>query len=256
MSWYDYASRSAKQIRDIAAAGKAIAVLPVGSVEQHGPHLAVGTDSYLSQSYARMAMEKVGDTDATFLVLPGLMYALSVEHINLPGTVTLSPKTFLATLEDIGASLDRAGIQTLVFLNCHGGNEHILQVAARQIHLCGMKVLTVCIYSTGNAGIMGTLGAADYAVHADKTETSAMMALHPECVDMSAATPALDASIAKWAELADYKSDLIETWFAEDYAVEGVIGDATASNVEFGREWVRKMTDEIAKAFKVVAEIV
>ncbi len=250
MPWYEYASRSAKQIKEIVAGDKAVAVLPVGAIEQHGPHMPVGTDSYISQAYTRMALDKVGDTGATFLMLPGITYALSVEHIHFPGTITLQPTTLLATLEDIGASLARTGFKTLVIINGHGGNDHILQIAARQIHLTGINVYTV-----NNASIVQRMGAKPYWIHADKRETSTMLALFPDYVNMSAAVPALDKSVDKWAALADFKSDLIETWFTEDYAVDGVIGDASRADAEFGTEWLDGMTDGIAGALKHVAKM-
>lgn len=249
MPWHDYASKTAKQIEEIVAAGRAVAVLPVGAIEQHGPHLPVGTDSYISQSYAKLALEKTKG-EADFLLLPGITYALSVEHRRMPATLTLSATTVLAVLQDIGASLQRGGIGRLVLLNCHGGNEHILQVAAREIHGMGLQVYLV---DTGK--IMGRMGLESYAIHAEKMETSVMMALYPQYVQEGEITPKLDASVENWRRIADENADLIETWFIDDYAVDGVVGQPGAASPQFGRDWVEGITNDIAKALDYVASL-
>lgn len=238
---YEYQALTRDQITQIVAGGKAIAVLPVGSTEQHGPHLPVGTDSYTSAYYVRESLGKVKG-DADFLVLPHLFYSLSVEHISYPATIALSAETCLRVLSDIGRGLQRTGIQKLLIINGHGGNDHMLQVAAREIRALGIHV-----YCSSVIPLMDAMGVDPSAVHADKVETSIIMAIHPELVQRDQITPELDGSVDKWMRLSDFHSYVMETWFAEDVAVDGVIGAPTQASEEFGREWLAKLTDEMAK---------
>ena len=116
MPYCAYMSKTAGELQEMGKDGKAVAVLPIGAIEQHGPHLPVGTDTYTAQTLTDAAMPLV-QSPAQFLVLPSICYALSVEHIHVPGTITLSPVTLLHTLCDVGDSLLRVGIQKLVIIN-------------------------------------------------------------------------------------------------------------------------------------------
>ena len=117
---------------DLAGAITASTVVlqPIGSVEHHGSHLPLATDALVVDALARAVAGEAPDLD--MLVLPTLYYGLSTEHVWAPGTVSLSPSTLLALLDDIGASVARSGAKRFVFLNGHGGNTHLLRVAARQ----------------------------------------------------------------------------------------------------------------------------
>ena len=245
---YDYKSLSRTDVEEIVKGGRAVAVLPIGAIEQHGPHLPVGTDSFTSRAYADIVVKKVEDK-ADFLVLPQLFYALSVEHTNYPATLALGPETLLHVLKDIGAGLAKTGITRLVFINGHGGNDHLLQVAAREIYKLGVRCYISC-----SIAILDAMGVDPSAVHADKVETSLMLLLHPELVHRDRITPELDASKEKWMALADMKSYMSETWYAEDVSVDGVVGEPTLATEEFGEEVLTRLTDEMAKGIAYVLD--
>lgn len=245
---YDYMALSRPEICDIIAQGKAIAVLPIGSIEQHGPHLPLGTDSYTAAYYAKESLKKV-KADADFLVLPQLYYALSVEHITYPTTISLKPETMISLLRDIGEALRHTGFEKLLIVNGHGGNDHLLEVVAREIHKLGIQV-----FIGSYIAVAGSLGIDPLAVHACKVETSIMMQIHPELVHPEKITPELDSSVEKWKKLAECHSAVSETWFADEVAVDGVIGEPTKANLEIGREWVGKLTDELAKGIDYIVE--
>lgn len=249
MPYCEYLSKTAQELQELARDGNAVAVLPIGAVEQHGPHLPVGTDTYTAQALADAAMPLV-QSSAQFLVMPALAYALSVEHIHVPGTVTLSPVTLLHMLCDVGDSLIRLGVRKLVVINGHGGNDHILQVAGRELR--GRGLFT---YVVDGGAIRGRLGAADYAVHADMTETSLMMALHPELVRREKITSELDTSVEKWLQSADMRGDLISSWYIEDVSVQGVVGDPTKSSVDFGKTFLEGQARQIARALELAAQL-
>ena len=245
---HDYLSLTRCEIETIVKNGKAIAVLPLGAIEQHGAHLPVGTDSYTSRYYTDEALRR-SEADADILVLPQLCYSLSVEHANYPATIFLNAETLLALLRDIGQCLLNTGITRLLILNGHGGNDHLLQVAGRELYRMGLRV-----YATMYTTLMDTLKQECHAVHADKVETSLMLAIDPVRVRTDKITKETDASVEKWMQLADCHTVIAETWLAEDVAVDGVIGEASKANAENGKEWLETILKELVKGVQYVIE--
>ncbi|MBV7329996.1 creatininase family protein [Chloroflexi bacterium TSY] len=106
-----------------------VVILPIGSVEQHGPHLPVLTDSLIATNLTEAMLARL-HAEVQAWALPPLNYGKSNEHINFPGTVTLSASTLSVVLHDIGQSIHRADFRRLAFLNGHGGNVAVLEAAA------------------------------------------------------------------------------------------------------------------------------
>jgi creatinine amidohydrolase len=125
----------------VEASGRTGAILPIGALEQHGRHLALGTDTFIAAALA----QKVAEAFDWFL-LPPLPFGTSREHLNFPGTVTLTPGTLAAVVRDVAESLRGQGFRTLVVLTGHGGN-WILKPTVREINLTaaggGTRVLLV-----------------------------------------------------------------------------------------------------------------
>ncbi|MEP4114579.1 MAG: creatininase family protein, partial [Nitratireductor sp.] len=118
--------------RDSALAD-AVAIVPVGAIEQHGPHLPLSTDAVLAEEMARETASRVADAQA--LVLPAVAYGKSDEHLGYQGTVSLDAETLIAILTQIGRSIARAGVRRVVFLNAHGGNVPVLQIVIRRLRV-------------------------------------------------------------------------------------------------------------------------
>jgi creatinine amidohydrolase len=249
MPYCYYASKTAPQLQQLAQTGNAVAVLPIGAVEQHGPHLPVGTDFLSAQDITAMAMEKV-HSDAWFLVLPTVTYALSIEHIHVPGTITLQPQTLISVLTDIGDSLLRLGIEKLVLVNGHGGNDSAIGIAGRILRGRGLR-----LYMVNGGAIREALGAREYHIHADEIETSVMLASHPELVDTDSIRPELADSIGKWHQSADCRGDLISCWYIEDIAVSGVVGDPAKASAAFGTHFMDGQSERIARALELAAKL-
>lgn len=93
-------------------------IVPVGSIEQHGPHLPIGTDAYFGDCLGLRVAEKLGKT----LVAPTLRPGCSEYHMDFPGTITLSTETLMHVLRDVCVSLDRHGFENILLLPTHGGN--------------------------------------------------------------------------------------------------------------------------------------
>ena len=120
---------------DVAALPKdTVAVLPLGSIEQHGPHLPVSTDYVVATHIAQTAVGVVAAArTAPVVLLEGLAYTKSDEHAQFPGTIWLSWDTLMRVLIDIGRSLQTSGISRLLMFNAHGGNSALGQVANREL---------------------------------------------------------------------------------------------------------------------------
>ena len=155
------------------------AILPLGATEQHGPHLGTGMDSVLAETLCREVGERTGVP-----VLPALHYGSSAAHsARWPGTLALSPQTFIAVLSDLGDWLYRSGVRRLFLVNCHVGNA-APAACALDVLRCRYDDLSIALFNTGQLdaaiGAEFSRDAADW--HANAAETSLMMALAPDCV--------------------------------------------------------------------------
>lgn len=159
----------------------AVAVVPVGATEQHGPHLPVGTDHLLVETIAARAAIAAAER-ADVLVAPTLPYGFSAHHVGFGGTVTLSMRTLLGLLEDTCTSLLNCGFRRVFILNGHGGNDELIRVAAREVGVASRAVVAASSYwiiawdrlRAAHVDELGRLPG-----HAGAFETSLLAAAHP-----------------------------------------------------------------------------
>ncbi|MEZ3163750.1 creatininase family protein [Halorubrum sp. RMP-47] len=109
------------------------AVLPTGSIEQHGPHLPVSTDTLRADHLTAELVDAAGGFDLDLLRLPPLPYGQSEHHMRFPGTITLSTGTYVDVVREIGESVAEHGVERLLILNTHGGNREPLSIAADRL---------------------------------------------------------------------------------------------------------------------------
>lgn len=164
-----------------------VAVLPIGAIEQHGPHLPVSVDRDLVEAVIDRTLPHL-NPDQNVLVLPTIAISKSGEHDRHPGTLSLSADALLATLRDIGASVARAGVDRLVLFNGHGGNNAVPEIAARDLRVAHNMIVTTCSWFrfAEFESIMEST-AMSYDLHAGDSETSPMLVAKPDLVDMQRA---------------------------------------------------------------------
>lgn len=178
--WADYSSR------EFAALDRAnlIAVQPIGAIEQHGPHLPMSVDACTVDGVARRLAAAL-PADSPVLILPTQAVCKSDEHIDFPGTLTLSPETLLRVLTEIGASVARSGVRKMVFLNGHGGNIAVMDLAARKLRVDhDMMAFSVNWFGFGMPQGLYSPLESSHGIHAGDMETSVMLALDPANVAM------------------------------------------------------------------------
>jgi creatinine amidohydrolase len=166
---------------DIGGAGARVAVLPIGSFEQHGYHLPMTTDTVIACLIANQLAQAY-----PLLLLPPVTISCSHEHEQFPGTVSLSPATVIAIISDIRRSLERAGITRLVVVNAHGGN-YVLHNIGQEANTSGRRVAVFPGHDDWNkarqAAGMETDPHTD--MHGGELETSILLHARPDLVQES-----------------------------------------------------------------------
>lgn len=213
-----------------------IAVLPVAAVESHGPHLPVGVDTLIAETYlARVRALLPVDLPTVFLPVQAI--GASDEHRAFRGTLTLSPQTALATFIEIGESVRRAGIKKLVIVNSHGGNIAPIDLAARQLRVRHAMLAVHC--SWGRFGYPeGLFSAAEctHGIHGGDIETSIMLAAYPELVRRDRIADFRPTTYAMERDYSYLRADFPAGfgWMTQDLHASGAVGDATLATAEKG----------------------
>jgi creatinine amidohydrolase len=226
--------------QEIAGAGadtkRWIAVLPLAAVEQHGPHLPLGVDTFIAEAYLERVRKSLPD-DLPVTFLPVQRVGVSAEHLSYPGTLTLSATTAIAAWGELGDSLARAGLRKLVLVTSHGGNVAAMELVARDLRVrLGMLAVTVGWHRFGYPD--GTFSAEEkkHGIHGGDIETSLMLAAMPTAVRMDMAPNATPATIGmarefKW--LGAYRPAGF-AWMTQDLNPTGAIGNATLATAAKG----------------------
>lgn len=167
-----------------------LGMIVVGSTEQHGPHLPLGTDAMGAMAVARKVRERI-----PIVIAPPVLVGYSPYHMSWAGGMTLRSETLLAVLSDYGTSLVKHGIRNIVFLNGHGGNKPIIDIAASDLQLATGARALVINYPYLNESVFGEHF--DLA-HAGRFETAAVMAYNGQLVHIDRATdPSSEASYTR-----------------------------------------------------------
>ncbi len=208
-----------------------VAILPVGAIEQHGPHLPLDTDAFDADYLAKRVA--LACSTPRPLVMPLVPYGVSYHHNDFKGTLSVTNEAMASFIYDIGMSVARNGIQKLIILNGHGGNDATLNHAAQMINRDARIFVCVDTGSTSDVDL-DRLSITHNDVHAGEIETSTTLAVRPHLVDMSKAESSIPSFHNRYL---NFTSQRNVSWHAytERISASGVMGDPTQANLNKGR---------------------
>lgn len=227
MSWRDFQA---------AEMSKVVAVLPVAAIEQHGPHLPVGVDTFINEGYLKRAVARV-PADLPVLFLPLQAIGKSNEHLEFPGTLTFSAETLARAWTEIGESVARTGCRKLIFVNSHGGNVPIIDIVARELRV---RRRMLCVHASwsrfGYPEGQFSQRERAYGIHGGDAETSLMLAFRPETVRMDEARDFVSAAAAIDREFKQLHVTQPNGfgWMSHDLNEYGAVGEADRATAAKG----------------------
>ncbi|THE64779.1 creatininase family protein [Salinadaptatus halalkaliphilus] len=201
---------------DVEDATPTVALFPIGSTEQHGPHAPVGTDTIVARAMATEADQR---SDLDSVVLPTVPVGITPYHGHFPGTLSVSAETLRRYVRDVLDSLSDSSIEIVVFVNGHGGNGGTLGNLARDVADDSTVDLDAFLWEWMRA-------VDDHVGHAGELETSVLLHLRPNDVGEPVAGEA-DA----WDDTVDGG---VLHQFTDDFSENGAVGDATDASTEQG----------------------
>jgi len=217
----------------------ATVLVPIGAIEQHGPHLPLSVDWIIADEVARAVIDRAGD-ELPVWMLPTMPFSKSNEHAWSAGTIWLSQQTMMHVLDDIGRCVAESGARRIVFLNGHGGNSTLLNVVCRELRL-SYDLMTFLVhpfvppaYSPPDPDAANSVELG-MGIHGGLDETSVMLHLRPDDVDMSKAL----RNVPEWMaehEHVKFGGSVQFGWLSNDFGEHGHIGDPTGATAERGAQ--------------------
>jgi creatinine amidohydrolase len=225
----------------------AVVIVPVGSTEQHGPHLPTQVDSLLVGEIARRAARQAAAT-TPIVVAPTVWCGLAEHHMSLGGTLSLDFATFHALLRCICLSLTRQGFRRLLLLNGHGGNIAALTVVVNELAVeLNAAIATTTYWPLAKDAFAKILERQTTVRHACEAETSMLLALAPELVDMARLAEAVGPTGRELAEVVG--NDAVHRWRSfKARTHHGAIGDPRTASAQKGE----RLLDAAAAAVATV----
>lgn len=237
-------------VQQAAARPGSTVIWPFGAIEQHGPHLPLGTDALFAD---RVLEAVLGELPAGLPIwrLPLSSLGFSPEHRGFPGTLSLSAEALIAQVRAVGEDLAATGFERLVLFNAHGGQIALLQVAARQLRASRPALAVLpCFLWSGPPGLAELVPEPERSngLHAALAETSLMLHLAPELVGSERPVDGLPGgeglATGKAAEAAagaspppgwSLEGSAPTAWLTADLSCSGVIGDARGASAQLGK---------------------
>lgn len=241
--WSHCSTRDFAAWRADGSIAHTVAVLPLGATEQHGPHLPLSVDTTLVDGVVQASLAHL-DGGTRTLFLPTQAVGFSPEHLGFGGTLSLKAETLIRLWTDIGECVAASGVKKLVLFNAHGGQVGLMDVVGRDLRQrLGMLVYSVNWYglplrdAQGN-DVNALFDAHEhrFGIHAGDIETSMMLALAPQQVDMAQAQHFASTSEDRarhYPVLGNGRSAKL-SWAMQDYNAAGAVGNAAAATVEKG----------------------
>ena len=247
MQEIEWARLKAAELAQVAK-HDAIVIVPIGSTEQHGPHLPTQVDSRLVTEVAHRTARLMTATHPT-IVTPTIPFGMSEHHMSLNGTITLDYSTMAAVLDCACNSILRAGFKRIFILNGHGGNtDGIYTFISEFTNKHRVPLAGGTYWNIAQEEIGALLQKQKYLLHACEAETSMMLALTPDLIDRDelsqvhgpyvpglSAIPAVNPGVYRWRQLSSR-------------SLIGVIGEAGAATPEKGEQLLQAIASAVAKA--------
>ena len=247
MDWKDYRAPEWLSVDPM----QTIAILPTAAIEQHGPHLPVGTDTIINDGLMDLLRARCPD-DLDLRILPTQAVGKSNEHLWARGTLTLTAPTALAVWTEIGLSVARAGIRKLVILNSHGGNADLISIVGRELRVrTGMYVAKLGWGAFGLPAGLYSPQETTFGIHGGDVETSLVLAFRPDTVDMSRASDF--RSSAETSAISPI-GGISYAWIASDLNPNGVVGQAHLATAEKGHATADKMVSDVLGLLRKVVD--
>jgi len=232
-----------------------LALLPVCAVEQHGPHLPVRVDAEINAGILARALQLIPG-DLPLLVLPAQNVGKSDEHLAFPGTLSINYETLGRLWFDLAESVHRAGCRKIIFFNSHGGQPQLLDIVCRDLRVrLEMLAVNCAWYNMTEMSDLFDAQELRHGIHGGAVETSIMLHLHPDLVNMQRARNFVSRSIAVEAENAVLRVEGSTGigWQTQDLNAAGACGDATRATAALGKELVERAAKGLAALVADVA---
>jgi len=243
---YRYEEFTWPEIRE-AVAGNRVAVLPVGTVEQHGRHLPLVVDVLTASEISRRAVER---DPLRAILLPPVYYSFNEHHLDFPGTIAVQGETIIRYVTDIGRSLAHQGFRKILLVNGHGSNVPFLDIAARNITIQTEAISAmVSWWSLIPRELLAQLRESEKPggmAHACELETSVMLYLRGDLVQMDKAEKDINfpkSEFFQW-DLESGSPVHFQEWFSR-YSHTGTVGDPTKATREKGEKFVSAVVDRM-----------
>ena len=241
------------QVEALPDKANTLMIQPVGAIEQHGPHLPLIVDAAISTAVVGQALHQL-DRAVPAYALPTVYYGKSNEHDGFAGTISLSAETLRSVLMETAQSLYQSGFRKLVLVNGHGGQPQVLELVARDLRHQHADLLVFPMFVWGAPHeVEAIVGVDEYeqGIHAGDVETSVMLALMPEQVNMAKAVRELPVLFAP-DSLLSLEGRLPVSWTMDDLSESGAVGDATVATAEKGMQILTSVTAGWAKVFEEI----
>ena len=222
-------------------ADESLALVPLGSTEQHGPHLPLATDHLIAEAFAREAADRTG-----FLCTPTINVGVSPHHRQFHGTMWVDPPEFRDYVESFTRNLTYQGIDRVVYVNAHGGNVEHLREVGRRLRDDGVAFAVPWMWDESIPDLVHEVFE-NNGPHAGPKETAMIMHLAPDLVREEKLADGRDGGLVQWEESGNEIHGTRVSYDAIDNSPNGAFGDPTDATPEKGRQIFEAAADQLVQ---------